>query len=76
MTTAATDDVVSFDKKDTKCVITLNRPKALNALNQSMIRLITPKLRVSKKRGQGTPTTMRFFPLSSLAIVSIAEGTS
>ncbi|XP_033624130.1 3-hydroxyisobutyryl-CoA hydrolase, mitochondrial-like [Asterias rubens] len=45
MTTAATDDVVSFDKKDTKCVITLNRPKALNALNQSMIRLITPKLR-------------------------------
>ena len=50
MSTATSDhDDVLFDKVDTKCVITLNRPKALNALNYNMIKMMTPKLRVSGK---------------------------
>ncbi|XP_071152505.1 3-hydroxyisobutyryl-CoA hydrolase, mitochondrial-like isoform X1 [Mytilus edulis] len=43
MCTSASDEVL-FQKIDTKGVITLNRPKALNALNLSMIRKIFPVL--------------------------------
>lgn len=43
--TAAEDVVVH--KIDNKRVIVLNRPKAHNALNLSMIRKITPKLKVT-----------------------------
>uniref|UniRef100_A0A915HZK9 3-hydroxyisobutyryl-CoA hydrolase, mitochondrial n=1 Tax=Romanomermis culicivorax TaxID=13658 RepID=A0A915HZK9_ROMCU len=39
------EDVI-FHKIDTKRVITLNRPKSLNALNLSMIRKIYPKLKI------------------------------
>lgn len=40
----ATDEVL-LGSADGKGVITLNRPKALNSLNLSMIRAITPKLK-------------------------------
>lgn len=43
MCTAASDEVI-FQKIGTKGVVTLNRPKALNALNLSMIRKIFPVL--------------------------------
>jgi hypothetical protein len=46
MCTAASDEVI-FQKIGTKGVVTLNRPKALNALNLSMIRKIFPVLSVS-----------------------------
>lgn len=36
---------VLFETKGNKGVITLNRPKALNALNLNMIRMIYPQLR-------------------------------
>lgn len=45
MCTASTDEVI-FEKVDTKGIITLNRPKALNALNLSMIRKILPVMTV------------------------------
>lgn len=41
---AATDEVL-LETHGNKCVITLNRPKALNALNLNMIRQITPTLK-------------------------------
>lgn len=41
---------VLIHKIDTKRLITLNRPKSLNALNLSMIRKIYPKLKVSAKQ--------------------------
>ena len=47
MTSSSADDEVILEKVKDKGVITLNRPKALNALNLSMIRTIYPKLQVS-----------------------------
>lgn len=41
---SSTDEVL-FETKGSKGVITLNRPKALNALNLNMIRVIYPQLR-------------------------------
>jgi len=41
---SATDEVLFQTVKD-KGVITLNRPKALNALNFNMIKMITPTLK-------------------------------
>lgn len=46
MSSAAEPEVL-FETVGNKGVITLNRPKALNALNLNMIRMITPKLTVS-----------------------------
>ena len=42
------DDVI-LENHGNKCVITLNRPKQLNALNLSMIRKITPALKQCEK---------------------------
>ncbi|KAL3836281.1 hypothetical protein ACJMK2_021718 [Sinanodonta woodiana] len=41
---SSVEDEVILQKIDTKGVITLNRPKALNALNLNMIRKILPKM--------------------------------
>ena len=46
MSSGVTDDVL-FERINNKGVITLNRPKALNALNLSMVRKITPQLKVN-----------------------------
>ena len=43
--TSASDEVI-LEQINTKGLITLNRPKALNALNLSMIRTIMPKMEV------------------------------
>ena len=43
---AATDDGVTLERVDSKGIITLSRPKALNALNLAMIRKIYPQLKV------------------------------
>ena len=45
---AANDDVL-LETVGNKCIITLNRPKALNALNLDMIRTITPALKKWEK---------------------------
>lgn len=42
---ASSSDEVLFQTVKDKGVITLNRPKALNALNYNMIKQITPTLR-------------------------------
>lgn len=42
---SSSDDEVILEKIGNKGIITLNRPKALNALNLSMIRKIYPQLR-------------------------------
>lgn len=42
-------DEVILETHGNKCVITLNRPKALNALNLNMIRKITPALKQWEK---------------------------
>lgn len=44
MSSSSAEDVI-LEKFGTKGVITLNRPKALNALNLSMIKKIYPKLK-------------------------------
>lgn len=43
-TTSSMDDEVVLQKIDTKGIITLNRPKSLNALNLDMIRKIMPQM--------------------------------
>lgn len=45
-TSSSMDDEVLISKIDTKGIITLNRPKALNALNLNMIRKIMPQMTV------------------------------
>src|SRR5690625_170938 len=45
MSSAASSDEVLFETKNNKGIITLNRPKALNALNQNMVQLIYPQLK-------------------------------
>ncbi|KAI9561441.1 hypothetical protein GHT06_012398 [Daphnia sinensis] len=42
---SSNEDEVILETHGNKCVITLNRPKALNALNLNMIRKITPALK-------------------------------
>jgi len=44
---AESDDEVLLSQVGDKGVITMNRPKALNALNINMIRLITAQLKVN-----------------------------
>ena len=46
MSSGGDADDVLFERINNKGVITLNRPKALNALNLSMVRKITPQLKV------------------------------
>ncbi|XP_033114729.1 3-hydroxyisobutyryl-CoA hydrolase, mitochondrial-like [Anneissia japonica] len=45
MSSMASEEDVILERKGSKGIITLNRPKALNALNLSMIRKIYPKLK-------------------------------
>ncbi|XP_071941610.1 3-hydroxyisobutyryl-CoA hydrolase, mitochondrial-like [Antedon mediterranea] len=45
MSSMASEDEVILEKKGSKGIITLNRPKALNALNLSMVRKMYPKLK-------------------------------
>lgn len=44
-TTSSAEDEVILERIGSKGIITLNRPKALNALNLPMIRKIYPQLR-------------------------------
>ena len=44
MTTQATEAEVLFERRGRAGIVTLNRPKALNALNSAMVRLIHPQL--------------------------------
>ena len=44
-TSASTDDEVIFNNDNGRATITLNRPKALNSLNLSMVRKIYPQLK-------------------------------
>lgn len=45
--TAGAEEDALFEKINSTGIITLNRPKALNALDFSMVKKITPKLKVS-----------------------------
>ena len=42
---ATSDEEILFEEKDTKGIIILNRPKALNALTENMVIKMTEKLR-------------------------------
>lgn len=42
----SSENEVLFETKGTSVIVTLNRPKALNALNISMIRAMTPRYKV------------------------------
>lgn len=54
MLSSSPQDEVLMEKIDTKGVITLNRPKALNALNLNMIRMIYPQVKVHLGRGSSS----------------------
>ena len=42
-------DVVKFARSGNAGIVTLNRPKAMNALNHQMVKLITPQLKTWKE---------------------------
>lgn len=51
---------VLLERRGCAGVITLNRPKALNALNLSMIRQIYPQLKVGRFLTAIVPVTLKF----------------
>lgn len=52
--------VVTFEAVHALRRITLNRPKALNSLNDEMVDLIQPQLEVSLERGRRPRAEMPF----------------
>ncbi|XP_039269885.2 3-hydroxyisobutyryl-CoA hydrolase, mitochondrial-like [Styela clava] len=58
MSSNSTDEVI-FERFGTKGVITLNRPKSLNALNLSMVNKIYPKLKEWEENPETTMIIMK-----------------